>query len=133
MWARRSHTSAPLTRLTSIKRKYKWTQFKQDAFEKIKWIVSRDTYSTDPDFNETFKIHTDASAFQLGEIISQKDKPIAFYSRKLTDSQQRYILTERELLSIVETLKKSIMILPGQILIIYTDHKNLTCKLLNTD
>ena len=95
--------------------------------------MARDTYSIYPDFNETFKIHTDASAFQLGEIISQKDKPIHFCSRKLTDAQQRYILTERELLSIAETLKKYITILLARKLIIYTDHKNLTCKLLNTD
>ena len=86
MWPRRSHTLAPLTRLTSIKQKFKWTQFKQDAFKKIKWILAHDTYLTYPAFNETFKIHTDASAFQLGAIISQKDKPINFYSRKLTDA-----------------------------------------------
>ena len=48
--------------------------------------------------NETFKIHTDASEFQLGEVIIQKGKPITFYSKKLTDAQQRYTVTERELL-----------------------------------
>ena len=45
------------------------------------------TYS---DFNQTFKTHTDASAFQLGSVIRQKGKPIALYSRKLTGSQQQY-------------------------------------------
>ena len=30
------------------------------------------------DFDETFKIRTDASAFQLLVVISQKGKPIAF-------------------------------------------------------
>ena len=35
----------------------------------------------------------DASAFQLGAVISQKGKPIAFYSTKLTDAQQRYTVT----------------------------------------
>ena len=47
----------------------------------------RDNLLTYPDFNETFKINTDTSAFQLGAVIKQKDKPIAFYIRKLTDSQ----------------------------------------------
>ena len=70
-------------------------QVKQDAFDKIKWIMARDNLPTYSYFNETFKIHTDASAFQLGAVISQKGKPIAFYSRNNTDSQQRYIATDR--------------------------------------
>ena len=58
-------------------------------------IVARDTLLNYPDFNETFKIHTNASALQLGAVISHKGKPISFYSRKLTDSQQRYTVTDR--------------------------------------
>ena len=95
--------------------------------------MARNILLTYPYFNETFKIHTNASAFQLGAVISQKDKPIALYSRKIIDDQKWYTVTERELLSIVETLKEFIMILLSQKLIIYTDNKNLTCKKINTD
>ena len=102
MW---SHTLAPLTRLTFITRKFKWTKVEQDDFGEIKRIVASDTLLTYPGFNEIFKIHTNASAFQLGAVVSQKSKPIALYTRKITDFQQRYIVTDRELLSIIETLK----------------------------
>ena len=68
----------PLTRLTSIKRKFKWTQVEQDAFDKINRIVECNNLLTYPDFNKTFKIHTNDIAFQLGEVISQKEKPINF-------------------------------------------------------
>ena len=95
MWPRRSHTLAYLTKSTSIKRNFKWKEVKQDAFDKIKQIVVRDNLLTYPDFNETFKIHTDATVFQLGAVIIQKVKPIAFYSRKLTDAQQWYTVTDR--------------------------------------
>ena len=95
---------------------------------KIKQIVSRNTLLTDPDFNETFKINTNASALQLGAVIRQKGKPIAFYSRKLTAAQQQYTITDRELLSIAKTLKGFRTILLGHKLRIYTDHKNLTCN-----
>ena len=88
---------------------------------------------TYPDFDGTFKIHTNASKFQLVEVISQKGKPITFYSRKITNSQQRYALMERELLSIIETLKEFRTILLARRLRIYTNHKYLTCKKLNTD
>ena len=93
MWPRRSHMLALLTKLTSIKSKFKWMEFEQDDFDKIKRIVARDNLLTYPEFNETFKIHTNDSSFQLGAVLSQKVKPIAFYSRKLTDDQQRYTVT----------------------------------------
>ena len=133
MWPRRSHILAPSNKLTYIKRNFKRAQVKQDDFDEIKRIVTCDTILTYPDFNETFKIHTDASAFQLGAVIIQKGKPIAFYSRKLTDAQQRYTVTEIELLIPEETLKEYRTILLGQKLRIRTDHKNLTCKNINTD
>ena len=97
---------APLTILTSIKSKFKWTQVEQDSFDEIKQVVDHDTLLTYPDFNETFKIHTDASVFQLGAVISQKVKHLASCSREVTDVQQWYTVTERELLSIVKTLKE---------------------------
>ena len=87
MWPRQPHKLATLTRSTSIKRKFKLTEVEQDIFNKIKRIVDRNTLLTYPDFNETFKICTNDSAFQLGVVISQKGKPIDFYSRKLTDAQ----------------------------------------------
>ena len=70
---------------------------------------------------------------QLGAVISQSGKPIAFYSRKLKPEQTRYTPPERELLSIVETLKEFRNILLGQKIVVHTDHKNLTCKNFNTE
>ena len=71
--------------------------------------------------------------YQLGAVISQDGKPIAFYSRKLNDAQTRYTTTERELLSIVETLKAYWNILLGHKIIVHTDHKNLVYKTFNTE
>ena len=95
--------------------------------------MAHNTLLTYPYFNETFKIHTNAIALQLGAVISHKGKPIASYSRKLTDSQQRYTATERELFSTVETLFEFRTILLGHKLRIYTDNKNFTCTKCNTD
>ena len=71
-------------------------------------------------------MHTDSSALQLGAVISQDDKPIAFYSRKLNSAQNYYTTTECKLLSIVETLKEVKNILLGKQIKVYTNHKNLT-------
>ena len=78
------------------------------------------------------KNHTDASAFQLGAVISKKGEHFVFYSGKVTAAQQQYTVIERELLSTVETLNEFRTILLGQILMIHTDHKNHMCKIFNT-
>ena len=123
----------PLTILTSKKTKWKWGAEEQKAFQLMKKIISKNALLAYPDFNEEFVIHTDASDYQLGAVISQKGRPIAFYSRKLRPEQTRYTTTEKELLSIVETLKEFRNILLGMKIVVYTDHKNLTCKNFNTD
>ena len=64
--------------------------------------MARDTLLTYPGFNESFKIHTDARNLKLGAVILQKGKPISFYSRKCTEFQQSYTVTERGLLSIID-------------------------------
>ena len=133
MWKGRSDILAPLSALCSKTTKWKWTSVEQEAFDKIKRVVSKETLLAYPDFNDTFEIHTDASDRQLGAVISQKGRPIAFYSRKLSGAQTRYTTTERELLAIVETLKEFRNILLGQKIRIYTDHMNLTYKNFNTD
>ncbi len=65
---------------------------------------------------------------QLGAVITQDNRPIAFFSRKLSKTQQKYSVTEIELLVIVETLKLKEFkgMLWGQDIKVYTDHTNLT-------
>jgi hypothetical protein len=53
-----------------------------------------------------FEIYTDASSMQLGAMITQDNRPIAFFSRKLSEMQQKYSVAEIELLAIVEKLKE---------------------------
>jgi hypothetical protein len=79
MWVRRSHVLAPLTKLTSKEARWQWTNVERKAFNDAKKIISRETLLSYPDFNKPFVIHTDASHTQLGAVISQNNKPIAFY------------------------------------------------------
>jgi hypothetical protein len=63
---------------------------------------------------------------QLGAVITQDSRPIAFFSRKLSKMQAKYSVIKIELLAIVETLKEFKGMLWGQPIKLYTDHKNLT-------
>ena len=106
-------------------KKYQWTTAAEEAFQQIKKVISDQVMLTFPKFGEPFDIYTDASDRQLGAAVSQYGKPIAFYSRKLTPTQQRYTVGERDMLSIIETLKEFKNILLGQDITIHTDHMNL--------
>ena len=97
MWWRRSETLAPLTRLTSKNVPFKWTAVEQKAFDDMKAIISKDVLLAYPNFNLPFDVHTDASDTQLGAVVSQEGRPIAFYSRKLTPAQRKYSTIEKEL------------------------------------
>ena len=70
MWPRWSHMLAYLTKLTSIKSKFKWTNVERYAFDEIKRTVARYALINHQDFNEIFKNNTNAGAFQLGAVIS---------------------------------------------------------------
>ena len=128
LWPRRSHVLAPLTEAAAGKAKrakIKWTEELERAFQDLKKLVAKDTMLNYPDWSQPFEVHTDASDFQLGAVISQNNKPIAFFSRKLNSAQKNYTTTEKELLSIVECLKQFRNILFGYEIIVWSDHKNL--------
>ena len=138
LWEKRSDVLAPLTDLvgesgeTKVTKRngtkkipFHWDQSHQKAFEAIKTTIARDVVLAYPDYSQVFEIYTDASSRQLGAVITQRGRPIAFFSRKLSTAQQKYSVTELELLSIVETLKEFRGMLWGQRIKVYTDHQNL--------
>jgi hypothetical protein len=89
MWIRRSEILAPLTALTSVKAAWRWTDVEQTAFDTILRIMAREVLLSYPDFSKPFEIHTDASKYQMGAVLHQDNKPIAFYSKKLNPTQQK--------------------------------------------
>jgi hypothetical protein len=139
MWARCREMVAPLTHLvgecgktkTTKKNKtkkipWRWDPIHQQAFDNVKAAITKEVVLAYPDFLKPFKIYTDVSATQLGAVIAQDNRPIAFFSRKLSKTQQIYSVTEIELLAIVETLKEFKGMLWVQSIKVFTDHKNLT-------
>jgi hypothetical protein len=102
-----------------------WDEVHQRAFDHVKATIARELVFAYPDYSKVFEIYTDASSKQLGAVITQENRPIAFFSRKLSPTQRKYSVSKIELLSIVKTLKEFKGMLWGQSIKVFTDHANL--------
>jgi hypothetical protein len=120
---------APLTSLvgecSQKKAPWHWDKVHQRAFDHVKATIAREVVLAYPDYSKVFEIYTDASSNQLGAVITQENRPIAFFSWKLSTMQHKYSVTKIELLAIVKTLKEFKGMLWGQSIKVYTDHANL--------
>jgi hypothetical protein len=120
IWARHSEIFAPLTNLVgecghtkvtkankTKKKPWHWDNIHQQAFGTIKATIARYITLAYPDYSQGFEIYTDSSKLQLGTVLTQNSRLLAFFSRKMSWTQQKYSVTEQELLAIVETLKET--------------------------
>jgi hypothetical protein len=108
----------------------KWTDEMQKVFDKMRLLMAANALAAYPDNNKRFNIYTDASDFQLGTCIIKEGRPVAYFSRKLPKSQQKYTTTEKEMLSIIAILKE----FQGMLLLVdihvFRDHKTLAFNTL---
>ena len=133
MIPKRSDLLDPLHELTSRTKKFEWTERHQKAFDGAKAVLAKQPFICYPDHNKDFHVYTDASDFQMGSVIMQDGKPVAYFSKKLNAAQRNYSTMEKELLSIVSTLVQYRTMLYGcKALHIHNNHKNLTYKMLNS-
>ena len=119
MFRKRSHILAPLTSQSGHK-KLKWSTECQEAFDKAKAMLAKEAFLRYPDHNKPFHVYSDASDYQMGSVIMQEGKPVAFFSRKLNSAQRNYTTGEKDILSIVETLKEYRRCCSGVVNFMYT-------------
>ena len=73
---------------------------------------------------DDFTVDTDISKEGLGRVIMQKEKVIAYVSRKLKSHEQNYLTHDLELAAVIFVLKKLRHYLYRVTFDVYTDYKS---------
>lgn len=119
----------PLRELLKAKSIWLWGPMQEKAFRKIKLLLSTPKVLAHYDPNREILVSADSSSFGLGAVIRQKHghtwKPLAYASRSLTETEQRYAQIEKEALGITWACEKFSNFLIGTHFVVETDHKPL--------
>ncbi|XP_072166477.1 uncharacterized protein [Diadema setosum] len=123
--------AAPLSDLTKKDRanRVDWGPLEEQAFNTLKSRLTSSPILHLPDHESPFILATDASDVGIGAVLMQRVEgekfPIAYISRKLSDTERRYAVIERECLAIAWAVKKFDVYLYGREFELEVDHRPL--------
>ncbi|GJY22848.1 reverse transcriptase domain-containing protein [Tanacetum coccineum] len=124
-----SKIARPLTKLLKKDTPFEFDDECQKAFELLKEKLTCALVIVSPNWNLPFELMCDASDFAVGVVLGQKDgknfHPIYFESKTLNPAQQKYIVTEKELMAVVFSFDKIRSYLILSKTIVHTDHSAL--------
>jgi hypothetical protein len=123
--------AAPLTNL--LKKSavtYDWDEACDKAFGTLKGILVKAPVLKLPDFDKDFEIYFDASDFAIGSVIMQDGRPVAFESKKLSETERRWPTHEKEMWVVIHCLKTWGHYIGSKDVVVWTD--NVTLKYFAT-
>jgi hypothetical protein len=109
---------------------YKWKGACKKAFETLKGILVKVLVLKLPDFDKDFEIHFDASDFAIGGVLVQEGRPVAFDSKKLSETERRWPTHEKEMWAVIHCLKTWGHYIGSKDVVVWTD--NVTLKYFAT-
>ena len=125
--------AAPLTDLTSKRKRFNWTSVHTEAFQRLKSELCSPPVLRYPIFHSQvpFILKTDASDIAAGAVLCQRQEEegehvVAYASRKFNAAERNYPAFERELLAVVWSMKHFRPYLYGQHFVVVTDNEPVT-------
>jgi hypothetical protein len=120
-----SRIASPLTQLTRKNVEFNWSAKCEEAFQRLKHLLTTAPVLTIPVPGGKLIVCTDASGTGLGCVLMQEKKVVAYASRQLKPHEVRYPTHDLELAAVVFALKTWRHYLLGEKFELYTDHKSL--------
>jgi hypothetical protein len=104
---------------------FKWTEEAERSFNILKEKITERPILVLPNFEKTFQVRCDASGVAIGAILSQDNRPVAYFSEKINDTKREYSTYDKEFYAIIQALKKWRHYLVPQKFILYNDNQAL--------
>ena len=120
-----SHACEPMRALTHKGVEWSWLHQHQQAFDKVKRVITQIPVLQYYDVQKEVTLQCDASQDGLGASLLQEGKPVAFASRALTSAERNYAQIEKELLAVVFAADKFEQYIYGRTATVESDHKPL--------
>lgn len=100
-----SKIASPITELQRKNKKFIWTEKCEEAFQRLKGLLTTTPILKVSDMEQEFLVCTDASKEGLGCVLMQEGRVIAYASRKLRTHEENYATHDLEMAAIVYALK----------------------------
>ncbi|GMI86385.1 hypothetical protein HRI_002307800 [Hibiscus trionum] len=117
--------AAPLTDLLKKAEEFQWNGVALQAFESLKLCLCSAPVLSLPNFDKEFMVETDASGVGIGAVLTQDNRPLAFYSQKLSSKMQAASTYQREMYAITQAVAKWRQYLIGRHFVIITDQRSI--------
>ncbi|CAL1401302.1 unnamed protein product [Linum trigynum] len=117
-----SNIASSLTDLLKKNKAWDWSERCQEAFEALKTAVMKEPVLVLPNPMLAYEVQTDASDFAIGGVLMQDGHPIAFEIRKLSETERRYTVQEKEMTAVVHCLRTWRHYLLGSNFVVKTDN-----------
>lgn len=72
------------------KKAFKWDELATDAFEKLKKVMTISHVLALPNFDNLFKVDSDASGNVVGVVLTQEGRPVAYFSKDYLHNIRTY-------------------------------------------
>ena len=99
----------PMNRLLKKEIPFEWTEACEEAFQKLKLLLTSPPLLIHPEIGGHFHLLTDASDAACGAAVCHKlDEiyhPVAFWGCTLKDAELNYLVTEKEALAVIKSIK----------------------------
>ena len=118
----------PLNQLLEQGKRWKWTTESEEAFIKVKKLITSDMVLIHYDPGRPLRLACDASPVGIGAVLSHimddgSERPMAFASRTLSKAERNYSKIDKEALALVWRVKKFHVYLFGRHPTLVTDQE----------
>jgi hypothetical protein len=116
---------APLNDLTKKGVPFYWGVEEERSFNTLIDKLTHASLLQLPNFGKTFELECDASGNEIGGVLLQEGKPIAYFSEKLSGASLNYSTYDKKLDALIHVLETWQHYLWPKEFVIHSDHESL--------